>query len=336
MDDLKNYKLIFFGSSRFYSPHRVVNIDNNGKILFYCIKPRSLVEIQNHHQILDSQLDLMRLYNLLKRNNNGTYQTNFPVLTVDQFDDLMNFTRIIAEKLYFHIKTSLIDLIKQYLEEYGGNNPYSFIFSYLFDGKVWSFLMDATNPVSNNNEDESILWSGLFWAVVNKREFSCGTNSWTDGNYTFMVNHSDSNKQIITTLYNDNYTIGSLLQDISPDFIVRDKIKQDHLRSLHLIDHNGKLTLIKIKNNSPLLSLSNDLAKSIADYFFKTIDLTKLKELIPVKTEIDLITILYHEILWDLMEIIESNQLIYRPSIFNPINDNNNYDFREIIFCIED
>jgi hypothetical protein len=138
----------------------------------------------------ESQISLLELSGLIERKD-STYKTIIPILSKNETNKLRGETKRMAVYIIPQFKDDFESFSKT-LNLHGlQKNSYSLFFAFVLDGLVWEILEQ------NNDIEETIItkekpfWDGTYWMIEPKREFSCGTNSLSSGNYSISVNWSD-------------------------------------------------------------------------------------------------------------------------------------------------
>ncbi|MBU1627548.1 hypothetical protein KKB18_09290 [bacterium] len=90
-------------------------------------------------------------------------------------------------------------------------------------------------------------------------------------------------------------------------------------KSYNICDSNGNLKIPYIKEDTQneLYSMSKELAEKVAKEVLSwNDDLEMLRMRYELKSKNEVIVVMYHEIMWDLLDYLEAEGIIKKPKIF--------------------
>ena len=101
-------------------------------------------------------------------------------------------------------------------------------------------------------------------------------------------------------------------------------------------DSKGRITvpiIIEVEKNK-IFMLSRDLIDLIVSYIKTEINIESLKHEYSFKDNSQALIILYHEIIWDIMNILEQKNIIKKPILFKNPEKAQSKDVSDIIFFV--
>ena len=332
-NNLENWEHICYCSmNNVTHPESVVKADNNWQLLL-AMKDGVTLEQLDSLKIpySQSQLLLLRSHRLLNRTQN-IYTTSVPILDVEQTANFRQLSQLVANSIYPEIEKSCRDLVAHLSEQNRSNNAFSILFSYLLDGLIWNRL-EKENIVEKH--DGTGIWDGNFWFLTPKRQVDIvGTNSFESEDIAFKCNWSK--------VEYSNYT--SKLLNKRPDrlfpFILEKTIPNkeliDEFRDFGLFDKNFNLTIpiINEKENSSLYLLSNNVIDKLLAAFWKNTNIDEIKNLYKFNDISETVVIFYHEVMWDLKDLLLKNQVIQIPTLFKSPDKATLADVADLCFIV--
>ena len=331
--NIKEYDDTCFCGIGISHPYSIIKLDNNFEILLALQKGKTLTELDNLNvSYKQSQIFLLKASELVKKKDSVFYSL-IPILTKDQTKNLRLKSKEIAQEIVplFKKDYKLFDLsLKARKME---RSSFTLFFAYILDDLVWRILEGNEAIEDTKTNTENPFWNGVMWFLNYKRDFTCGTNSMSINNTTISVNWSDNSKLSVSN-YNILY---EMLQDyIENGLITKKNVKSEFLKN-NLFDDKGELQIPIIKNDSSNIfyKQSQTIAKIIANYLETKIDYNNFQSEYLIKKKSDAIIILYHEIMWDILNILESENLLKKPVAFENPNKAKQSDLKDLIFIIE-
>lgn len=312
-NDLNNWEDICYCSmNNSYHPGSIVSADNNWQLLLALKNGLTLGQLDSLKMpYTKSQLLLLETQRLLNKAD-GFYKTAIPILDSEQTAHLRKESRFVATEIYPEIEKECHKLVTHLSAQNRSRNAYSILFSYVLDGLIWE-RFEKEGIVKEQNGTE--LWSGNYWFLTPKRPVDCGgTNSVTNGEFTFKWNWSYS-ENVTNELWGKNLeALFSLVQENS----VPNKEVVDEFSSLNFFDKKLRLTIpvINEKENNSLWLLSNNIIDKLFPAFMAKADIEALKTSYKFNDNSETAVIFYHEVMFDLMDLLLENQVIQMPVAF--------------------
>jgi hypothetical protein len=314
-----NPETICYCTTRNQSPQNIAALDNNLELLKRLLTPQAVHELQNKIVFKESQLELLKQWNLISVRNDSV-ETSVP-----WFDSIQTSAfRKISSQLAYDIVPAIIPEVKKlhaYLASLNrSKNAFSILFAYILDGKVWNNLEAEKIIAERKLTDENYLWSGEFWLLDQKRSFSCGTNSIHDNGFGFYINWSH---EVIKKMW-DFFGNWPAFEKLFADFQQHNRVLNDTAKSVfspyEIFNSLGEFTVPVIYENrqDDLYAITNRLATQISRLLNDRIKMNELAQF-HFRDKSQATIILYHEILWDIMDILVEKKIISKPVFFaNP------------------
>lgn len=317
-----DWESIAFCSYTRYHPFRYINADNNWEIIMALREPNTKSYLDSIGiKSTASQLMLLQIEGLISREKDNKWVTTIPLFDSLQTVDARRFSRTIAEKLYPQIKNSCSALVSHLSDKNMTESAFTILFSYILDGRVWDLLGSFEDVKS------SATWDGECWALYSPRKFSCGTNTFDDH---FSVCWTDKEPDFIKKELNVNSFIKPLIEDYKK----YGKITTSNIRvkaeNLGIGDKNGFLLIpvIDSKNEADSINIvSNQITRAISRHFTETDIIPLFQDKFGIGTcrEELASTILYHEVMWDLMDLIIEDKIVNYPLVWRDKNAGSTY-----------
>ncbi len=333
-EKIKNFDDICFCNVGLAHPKNILKLDNNMELLFALKTGKTLREIgKSGIKYTDSQIKLLLLSGLIEKKD-SIYKAKVPILSTIETVQLREATKKMAKDIVPLILDDYKLLTKTLISQGLEKNTFSIFFAYVLDGLVWTILENNKDIEETNITSDKPFWDGTFWMIEPKRNFKCGTNSLSSGDYTINVNWSD-----VSIISVSNY---DLLGEFLNDFKENGKItKAEILKEFEnngLFNKNGELQIPVFKADSTdiIYSQSENIAKKVVAYLINKIDYTTLLSDFSGLSKGQKITIIYHEIMWDIISVMEENGQIKKPVAFGKPKEAKPQDLKDLIFIVKD
>ncbi|SHJ59497.1 hypothetical protein [Bacteroides stercorirosoris] len=303
-----------------HQPEDYVMPDNNWEILYNLRTPRTLIELREMGiKCSDSQLLLLEVGGLISKTK-GKWKTTIPILDKEQTHSLRSLSKEIAESMYAKTKADFISLTQTISKMGFKNNTLSLVFSYLLDGRMWTKL------VLFEDVDNHTSWSGCYWVLYEPRnDLACGTNGFGEQN-------------LILTYVNSDIAPSSNIMDHCADEIAKfgkiaDTQLISQLKPYGLVDNNGNVLFPIIKKQQDSFHQINEkLANSISTELKN--NRKYLTDQYGIDNEKVAMVMLYHEVMWTLVDNLIQDKIISIPAIFKDEKANKKR-LNEVLFFIE-
>lgn len=257
---------------------------------------------------------LLRIEGIIKQNENN-WISLIPILDSIQTVNARAFSLQIAYDIYPQIKNDCSLLVNHLKEAKLAESTYSILFSYVLDGEIWKHF--------NLYKDlkVSATWNGECWALYSPRKFSSGTNSYEN----FNVCWSGMQPKFVGDELMDTSFINPFLEEYKNYGKIFSPEISNKALALGLIDKDGFLLIPVIDtkdHNSKLNVFSNKIINSIVQHFNNTTIVTDFQNKFGIVTEHKKLasTMLYHEVMWDIIDLLLSDNVIQYPSLWKDMD----------------
>ena len=334
---LDKYDVIQYISTTGAAPENIINLDNNGDILLACISGKTIDQIKSMEiDFTASQIRLLKDWRLLKEENK-ILKTTFPILNADKTKKLRNHPKKISSYLGENLQDDIIHLTKELKSLQREKNIYSILFSYVIDGLVWDRFIEKEILKEREITVEEPFWSGVMWAVYPPRDFSCGTNSISDQGVSLNVNWSEKAIKKMIPFVADWKNLGKMLDDFLQKGKVEDENAKKVFSPFNLFNSSGQFTIpiIEEKKGNTLYEICFLISEKIAKEVPKLLNLSELKEAFDFRNEEQTLVIVYHELMWDLLDYFEEQNLIQKPIAFANPEKAESKDIADLVFFVK-
>lgn len=251
-----------------------------------------------------SQLRLLEVGDLLS-SENGVYTTVMPIFGKIETQTIRQQSKEFTDSIFPIIEPEIRQLISEFDKSGYSKQTYSLVFSYLLDNYIW----DDERLASPMSCEDHGTWSGAYWAMFEPRaHVKIGTNGFgsVQQNWTDDLGYWLSSKKL--------FSFAKEL-DKTQDGRIKNKEVIDAIDGWGLTDKNGNI-LIPIMHkgsNDKIDALCNSITRKLSDAV-KTYCHAWCVEHNIISEKLGQI-IFYHEVMWDLLDILESKGMISMPPI---------------------
>lgn len=301
---LKSFDLSAFCSYNNFHPSEYLT-ENNWDILCAFVQSGSASKLDSLGIPYNkSQLRLLEVGDLLMCNNKN-YTTKMPIFGKSETQQIRRQSKEFADSIFPIIESEIKELISAYENTGYSRQTYSLVFSYLLDTYIWDDER-LGSPISC--EDHGT-WTGAYWAMYeNRKHDKIGTNGYGPlmQNWTDNLGYWLSSKKMIAFAKEVMRTSGNRIDN------------QDVIQSVAgwgLTDNNGNILIPVIRRNNKdkidLLcqAITTNLSNAVKNH---CVSWSKAHNIASLKLGQ---IIFYHEVMWDLLDILESKNIITMPAI---------------------
>ena len=328
-----NYDYSCYCSGR-ETPHKIVSYDNNLQLI-------KLFNVGLSKKDLDSlnipytysQLKLLQIYNLIRFENNK-YYSNIPILDEKQTNQLRIQSKQIANNIIPIIDNDIKDLVAYLSTINRSSNTFSIIASYVIDGLLWE-KFEKKKLIQSNSYDSAYPWSGYFWVLASRRNFKYGTNTDTDSTITIALTNGGTYR-IMESYYKGEDLIKIMLNNMRVSGKVTDERVIKNFGKYNIFNKQGDIIIpVIIENNqNKLYMLSNQIADKICDLIISNVNIDEYVKAYNFKDKEQALIILSHEIMWDLLSLIDEKKLVEKPIILREPSKAEMKDASDLIYII--
>ncbi|OQO92309.1 hypothetical protein B1813_08805 [Saccharomonospora piscinae] len=316
-DDLAHWGLHCFCLGARSTPHRVVRMDDNGRVLYYARTGTTRAELCEHGiRPTDSALALLRAYGLVTVDGDRI-STAFPILGPEAMGTLRGRTAELAESLVPRILTDL-DAITAALSLRGwARCAYGVVFGYVVDGLLWDRLRQAGALPSTELSVERPFWNGAFWAMHPPRTGVAGTNEVAQPGAAMTMVWTDATLRNLTSLGRSPALPAALHAVARGDTPVGQLVTEDG-HEWHLVDEDGAPTvpIIHRSASDPVHSNGLRIAQTIGDAVVGRSSDIAPRLVVEHGPGVALLVVA-HELIWDVMAALVEAGALRRPEVMD-------------------
>ncbi|RSN61030.1 hypothetical protein DMH01_17470 [Amycolatopsis sp. WAC 04182] len=307
-DDLAEWGLHCFCLGARSTPHHVVRMDDNGRLLFRARLGVSRAELRTEGiDPLDSQLALLQAYRLISVEGDRLV-TTFPVLGSEETAGLRARTAELADAIVPGIAGDVSALTDVLAGRGLAQCGYGVLFGHVIDGLVWDRLRADGLLPSTELSIERPYWNGAFWAVHPPRASAMGTNEVEESGVRLTMVWTEPTVRALNRLAESD-ALRPSLRAVSRGGAPREPLvtKDGHVWTL--IGESGKpaIPIIRRTAADPLHEIGLRIA-------------AKIVSALPKDLRDDGVVLATHELIWDLMGALETAGFIRRPEVLDDPN----------------
>lgn len=330
MDDYEQSYYVTFSGTH---PGQIIKKGNNWDILAAFKESGKLSKLDERKiNYSQKQIDILCALNFLQKTNDS-YQTLITILDQKDTKGIRTFTKDIASSINKLIKNDFLILSKRLNNKGFENNTYSVFFSFLMDNIVWKLFENNRILPEKKITVETPIWDGTIWFDYPKRNFSCGTNSEIINNLVFATNWTDSCDLSFVELDKSK-----ILNEIIANSRIKDDGLKNQLFTYNICDKDGNITipLITKKESKEIYNISDSIANTIYNYIVNEIDFSKICTKYHIKSKGDAIIIVYHDIMYDILDILENDGFLKKPNAFTNPKTAMKGDLKDLVLIYEE
>jgi hypothetical protein len=331
-NSIEDFRKICFCTYGVAHPYSVLNLDNNWDLLFAFEDGKSKGELDSLEiHFTESQIAILKLWGLIEKRNDK-YYSQIPVIYANEATIIRQHTQTYAKEIIKIIERDYLELVKVLKKDELEKNIFPIFFAFILDDLVWQHLRNDTLISPHFITKEKPFWDGTLWLIQPKRNFSCGTN--TIGYENFYI-HMNWNGDLDIELPDYNL-LKKMLKDYKTDGRISNAEVIAKLKEYQFFDEDGKLLLPVIESDSSnsIYVKSETMSQKVVDYLKQNLDYNLLKESFPKINNEQAITIIYHEIMWDILSIMEENGKLRKPDAFIDADNATERHLKDLIFPI--
>jgi len=317
-------------------PFQIIEEGNNWDILVALKDGKTLDELKKAGiNFTQKQIEVLQALNFIDKQGEK-YKTLITIINAKEANEIRATTKEIAKKIVPLINNDFTLFSKDLKVKGYENNIYSLFFSYIMDHLVWEKFNKSKNIMpSEDLSVEKPIWNGTIWFLYPKRKFECGTNSNSVEKLTAALNWSDTSKLSIT--FSENVDFETILNDLKKNSKITDTIIRSALKQYDICDINGNLKVPFFKKDSTnnFYICCNKIADKIFNYLVTEVDFSSIEKKYNIQSKGDAIVILYHDIMWDILDVMEENGHIKKPIAFSHPENSKPADLKDLFFIYE-
>lgn len=279
--------------------------DNNWDILCAFVQPGTVARLDSLGiPYTKSQIRLLEVGDLLS-SNRGMYTTSINIFDKSETAVIREQSKEFARSIFPEIEPEIHQLISAFTQAGYAKQTYSLVFSYLLDSYIWDYDL-LSPPISCKDHGT---WSGIYWAMYEGRTHDkIGTNAYGSvmQNWTDSLGYWLSSNKLISFALEVEKTKGRRIEN-------KDVIEA--IAGWGLTDEEGNILIPVLHKNSNdaidclCRSIATKLSVAVKEYCRTWYTVHN------ISSEREGQIIFYHEVMWDLLNILESKGMIVMPEI---------------------
>lgn len=314
---LDDFVILEYVAAGAYAPSALIAMDNNARILFECrdgCNPEGLRSAGIGFS--DSQLEFLVATNLLVRDTFGDLYSTFPVLDAERTEALRAEVSELADTIAVAVEPRAGELARS-LEAAGhGSQAYSVFFSYVLDGMAWRFFEEYSRIPPRALSARRPFWAGEVWAIQPARSSWATTRSIAEGGVTLKTT-LPPRSELGAALFADRRRLKRALAQFSTPGRPVPESERELLSRFGLLGEAGRWEVLVIDEveKDPVFRAAERLTSDLVDEFLEIVALDPLRERYRFSTPQQALVIVYHELMWELMDRFETLGLVTPPDI---------------------
>ncbi len=301
-EDLSEWGLHCFCISAVHTPHGIIRLDTNGRILYQARTGTTQERLRKQGiATSESQIALLRTYGLL-RQEGDVIKTSFPTLGPVEIGPLRERLTQLAAGIVTKITPDVRGITEQLRKEGLEANGYAVVFGYALDGLLWDELKARDALPSTDLNLAYPFWRGAFWAIYPERKDAAGTNEISEGNAALVTTWTDHVSKQLKAIA-DPDAIRPFLRAVGEGVHYAGPIDTNGA-SWELANANGKLLVPVIHQHAgdPIYESGKRIASAVAQALHDDPAGKAILASVKGATEQEAILIAAHELIWDVID----------------------------------
>ncbi len=325
------YELVARGKmsqNRGNRPVQIARMDNNGKILFACLEPKTADELKSYGiKFLQSQLELLVDWKLLEYDRkHKTYRTTIYVYGVDKASAIRQQVNTAVKKLAEMLNTDLVSL-KIYLKQTGREKSlFAILYAYVLHSYSMQQFRDEIYRKPQLSEAHPF-WNGYAWAIYPVKKFNTGVTALpVGGNQLYVVTAAGVPRL-------DFKQISAFVKDVAADNRVDDPELKKSLFAFGLFDDKGNLTVPVFERDWS--SKLEAMAKKVYAQTTELSDSEEMKNILGMASQAQAAMFLHYEIRYLFLKHLLEEDTIPGPFDFEDAAKNGPSDVGNLVFLMK-
>jgi hypothetical protein len=300
--DLAEWGLHCFCLTARQTPHSIVRLDDNGRLLYRAVRGVTVAALRNEGFAAgESQIRLLQAFGLLRKTGDRL-ATAFPVLGSDVVVPLRGRIADVTHDLAEAIAADAAGICTILGNAGHAASAYAVVFGYALDGLLWRRLARRNVLPATRLGIDHPFWRGAFWAVHPERVGAAGTNETEEGRASLVTVWT---AELAASL--------RMTTVIGP---VRDACRRVDDEHDGLFASGLPVPVVKARRGDLIHRLASRIAAIVARFLLDPPRGRVLLGLLPgVAGEVATV-IVAHELIWDLMARCVANRIVPEPSAF--------------------
>jgi hypothetical protein len=335
---LSDYRTVQWISYKGFTPVQIMRLDNNSDLVLACKNGKTRKQLQEMGiSVNDSQLRLLQIFRVITLKD-GLIKTAYPILGPSETRRIWTKSKIIAKNLATLIHSDVKEMVAFLKSWKRDKTAYTILFALTLDGMIWQNFREAGLTHPKKITAEQPFWSGEIWSYYPQRSFSCGTNTFVRGDYVVVLNWNKTANHLLSPFYRvflkiDKKKLGAALSA----GVFRDPQLKKTFATYGICDQTGRILLPVIKEDpkNKLYQISSRICKKMTRQLTSAKIMEQFTKTFRFRDIQQAMVIVYHEIMWDLMDEMEKSLGIKKPLAMVDAKKASPKNVAELMFLVE-
>ena len=311
-DDLAAWSLHCFCITARRTPHSLVRLDTNGRLLLAARHGTSRALLRDGGLLLaDSQLVLLRDAGLLAMEGDRV-RTAFPILAADAIEPVRTALRSEAARLVAAWDGDLAAIHRLLADRNFRDHAFAIVFGHVLDGMLWTLLRYRRAIPETALTLERPDWRGAFWALWPPRQGSAGTNELRTDAARLVMTWTPATASAFDAIVQDSRLAEEVLA--AGRRVVRGaaEIQLANLQG-GTPEHAFRVPAIRTGLDGPLAQAGGRMVLAVEAALASASDLQLALLHAGVADHRVATVILGHELIWEIADILVAQQKVHLP-----------------------
>jgi hypothetical protein len=199
------------------------------------------------------------------------------------------------------------------------NSAFGLLFSLVLDDRVWDILEARKRVEARSISAEEPFWSGTVWILYPSRDLSVGTNTISTRDTAIKINWSPKALSRMGPLIQGR-GMSALLEAATDGRHAVAPATQKLFAGCGIFNEKGNWQVPQINLKDPADTLAQDvesLSELVATALLAQLPQAELIKVIHNAEASDRVVVYYHEVMWELLKILEQRDVLTIPKILS-------------------
>ncbi|HEX2541462.1 MAG TPA: hypothetical protein VHM00_10310 [Caldimonas sp.] len=316
-DDLAAWSLHCFCVTARRTPHAVIRLDRNGRLLHAARHGIALGALREQGLLQsESQLVLLRDFGLVAVEGEQL-RTTFPVLDPLTMTAVRAALRDEAARLVAGWDAELAAIHRLLFDRNLRSHAFAIVFGYVLDGMLWTLLRWRRAVPETTLTLEQPYWRGAFWALWPPPQASAGTNELRTASARLVMTWTPASAAALDRIAADPALAADLLTCGTRVARGAAEIQSAQLQGTAPEDR-WRVPAIRTAVNGPLAEAGGRIVLAIEASLASTSSAGGLDAALRAGGVADpkvATVILAHELIWEIAELLVAERKVERPAV---------------------
>ena len=313
-DDLAAWSLHCFCITARRTPHAVIRLDRNGRLLHAARHGISRGALREQGLLVaDSQLVLLRDLGLATIDGEQV-RTTFPILDPLTMTAVRAALRDEAARLVTSWDAELAAIHRLLSDRALRSHAFALVFGYVLDGMLWTLLRYRRAVPDTTLTLEQPYWRGAFWALWPPRPASAGTNELRTASARLVMTWTPATAAAFDRIAADPALAADVLAHGKRVVRGAAEIQSAQLQGTTPAD-TWRVPAIRTGVDGPLAQAGGRIALAIEASLASVTGLEATLHAAGVDDPKVATVILAHELIWEIAELLVAEHKVERPAV---------------------